>query len=1379
MEPWGGAVPRDRLLLDPFVPAIVRRRIAQNPSGVLQPAIESRPGVVLLADLSGFCSLAESFARRGPRGAEDLNDVLKFFSGQLIDLVDVHGGDVFNFAGDAALALWSIDSGGESYAARRAAQCALAVQRVFRSTGAPNGVRLNLRCGVGLGDVWSANVGGVAGRWEFVIAGDPLAQAVGAMTTAGIGEIVVSSTAWDHIAPYAQGMRLPTGHTRLDAITDRIPTEATGTIPSGTDTDALLRAYVPLSLQARLEAGQSDWLAEFRRVTTLFINLGAFDCHAPDSLDRLQRATVAVQTAVYHQGGSLNQLLVDDKGTIVVCGWGLALHAFADDEVRAVRAAQQIRQTLQEAGFSTSSGVATGDVFTGLLGNSRRCTYTMIGDVVNVAARLMQAAQGDILCDAASFEGAKARLAFDPLPLLPVHGRQESVEIFRPREPSADHASAILGRLDERRLLRDRLEAVVSGGKGSVVVLEGEPGIGKSRLIADLIERAVSRGVRTMVATADAIERSAPYYVWGALFDNLLGLEGLTGRERGERLVMDLLASNPRLVPFAPLLNPILQLNFRETDESRRIPPRGRALLTRDLLVHLLRRTAGGRATLLVLEDAHWLDSASWGLVEAIERELPEALIVIATRPLSADERPPELSRLSEREGALVVRLKGLSPEDAKRLVCQRLRARTLSEPVARLIGAKAEGHPLFTEELAYALRDRGLIEIHDGVCRFSAAAIGVDAIQLPNTVQVVVSSRIDQLTVPQQLTLKIASIFGRTFDLAGLRAIYPLDRGAEDLESHVDALIERDLVERPSADRVSVHAFKHATTQEVAYSLLPYALRRQLHAAAAAWYEEQHLGDLSPLYPLLAHHWSRAEVVERALFYLQGAAEQALKRHANEEAVRFYTEAIDIDQPSAPAVAPDASVMVGHRRVSAHDARRIHWERGLGDASTNLCRWNEGRGHFTTLLSLIGRPLPAGNRRLAIGILTEILIQSTRRLAPKLFSPSPAASADLCRQAVCAYERIGTISYQEGQTTPVLYTLVAALNLAERLGPTPELALVYADVGNVLGLTPLRRFAGLYGRLADQTASLLDDPVSAARVRARAAIYRLGSGDWTACGDLETAMAVCDRIGDSYLWEENAAIRARVAQLRGEFDRAAQLAAEISRRGAANGAVPHETWGVVAEGWANLALGRLDRALERANTGLRLFAAAGGTDWLAQLDCLGVTALVHLWRAELDPAYEAAGRVTELIAKAPPVGYFAVLGMSAAAETCVAVCEAEPTSNRGIEAALRVTQLCAALERYARLNPPAIARALLWRGCAEWLGGAREKARSTWTRCLAASSKYALPYEAARADFELGRRLPPHLSERHQHLTRAAEGFRSLRADAECRRVEEALRAK
>src|SRR5262249_1531901 len=154
-----------------------------------------------------------------------------------------------------------------------------------------------------------------------------------------------------------------------------------------------------------------------------------------------------------------------------------ALHSHGDDQARAIRAARDVRDGLQGAGLNGSFGVATGTVFTGLLGNHRRCSYTLIGDTVILAARLMQAASaGEILCDLSSFETARSGVAFGALAAISVAGREEPVDVFRALDDPAGGPAEIVGRIAERRVLRERLEALAATNAGGVVLLEGDPG---------------------------------------------------------------------------------------------------------------------------------------------------------------------------------------------------------------------------------------------------------------------------------------------------------------------------------------------------------------------------------------------------------------------------------------------------------------------------------------------------------------------------------------------------------------------------------------------------------------------------------------------------------------------------------------------------------------------------------------------------------------------------------------------------------------------------------------------------------------------------------------------------------------------------------------
>jgi tetratricopeptide (TPR) repeat protein len=808
----------------------------------------------------------------------------------------------------------------------------------------------------------------------------------------------------------------------------------------------------------------------------------------------------------------------------------------------------------------------------------------------------------------------------------------------------------------------------------------------------------------------------------------------------------------------------VLGLSFAEDERSRSVPPRGRALITRDLLVELFKRAVGDEPTLVVLDDTHWFDSASWAVAEGIQRELPGVMMVIAQRPLPADEKSPEQLRLSATPDAQMLRLEPLSPDATRQLVCLRLRARVLEPDVERLFLQKAEGHPFFTEELAHALRDRGLVRVEQGVCRFTGAGAQGESTLLPNTVQVMVSSRIDQLPIPQQLTIKIASIFGQPFDLATLRAIHPAARDDDTLLAECQALADTNLL-RNVAAAAPTYAFKHALIQEVAYELLPYAQRRQLHARVAAWYEQNDVpaGGAS----VLAYHWSRAEVADRALFYLDKAADDALNRFANEEAERFYAAALAMDATRGADAGAQEGVRLSGQAISARDSRRVRWHRRCGDASANLGRWAEARTQFERALMLVGER--STSTHWAVGIAGELTTQCVHRLTPRLVRRCPPGAADLQRETVRAYERMGAISYLMEQTPSLFHSLLAALNRAEELGTDADTALVYADVGNIAGMIPVHRLARRYNGMARAAAARLGESPLLARVLGRASVYRVAIGDWNTCDDLARSMEMCDELGDPYQWEESAAIRARAAHLRGEFRLAVTLGSEIRRRARDNSSSAHEVWGLDAEAWGLWYLGDHQRALDLANRGLAMMADAKRPDRVPMLDLLGVVALARLSANDVEGARAAARQAADALDAVPRPGHMATIGISAVVEACVALWELEP-SNADAQATANTA--LGHLMQYVRLNPTSLPRVHLWQGCVEWLKGRHRSAHRQWQRCIDESQRLQQPYEEARARYEIGRRCDVGDVTREEHLLVAERIFDRLGVEFERRRV-------
>jgi class 3 adenylate cyclase len=789
-----------------YVPEFLASRFLARQKPLDAPGIERFPAAILFADVSGFTPLAERLAQRGPAGAEELSGLLNAYFGQLTALIAAHAGEVITFAGDGLLAAWPAIDEDLAVSTRRVGQAALAVRAALHDYDAGDGVRLSLRLGVGAGEVMALHVGGVGGRWRLLLSGAPLLQVSRAEQRAAPGEAVFSPQAWELVRDACTGQILPGGYLRLTtADASRVPRALSRPIQ---ELGEAAHAYVPEVVRARLAAGQVEWLAELRRVTALFLNLLDADPAAADQLEPLQLVMATVQPILQRYEGSLKQVVVDDKGLTLIAVFGLPPLAHEDDPARATRAALAVQAALRELGVRCAIGLATGRAFCGAVGSEVHREYDVIGEVMNLAARLMQAAPDTILCDGATYRAARSCLRFLDLPAISVKGKTAPVTVYRPVEPARkpDGPRAMLGRGDERVTLAERLRALEEHTSG-LVVIEGEPGIGKSRLLADLLERAHARGVRNLTGAGDAIEKTTPYHAWRPIFAELMGLAGGEDVEQRRTRVLAHVQIDPALARLAPLLNSVLPLDLPDNELTAQLTGEVRADNTRQLLVQLLQppaATPAGRAAplLIVLDDAHWLDSASWALARQVVAQVRPLLLVLAARPM-IEPLPDDYRRLRKDPSIEHLRLEPLGPQDTLALVCDRLGVSRLPEPVAALIQERAQGNPFFSEELAYALRDAGLLRITDATCTIAPDAGALSAMSFPDTMHGVVAARIDRLAPGHELTLKVASVVGRLFAFRLLRDVHPIEADRGGLRGHLDDLHRQDftVLETPEPD--------------------------------------------------------------------------------------------------------------------------------------------------------------------------------------------------------------------------------------------------------------------------------------------------------------------------------------------------------------------------------------------------------------------------------------------------------------------------------------------------------------------------------------------------------------------------------------------------
>ncbi len=1371
----------DAEALASYVPAWVQRRLSGG--GGEPPWAERRPVAVLSADISGSTALAERLSERGPDGAEELSRVFGDFFSPLIDLVIAQGGDVVKFTGDGLFAVWPAGDGkGGVTATAQAARCGLAAQAALcrrndAGSASPHG-DLSMRIGIGVGEVTGICVSWAAEHCEFLAVGTPIAEACAAERQAGPGEVVVSAEVWNLIADRSQGVELGTAAARLLsvqplAVADSAPRSA----PSVELEASLLRPYVHPAALSRIDAGYSGWLAELRRVTALFIQL-------PDwrsaSAEEVQDTVARVQQVLHRFEGTVLRLGMSATGPVVKAGFGMP-RSHGDDASRAVRAALEIQGALAEVGIAVDIGIASGRAFLGEVGNAQRREYTSTGEVVHTAARLMQRSAG-ILCDGPTRQACGDRVRFDDLPELRLRGLSSPVAAFRPRASTAATVSrrrsrgALLGRRAEQEQLRQAVADVVEGRLSQFLLISAEAGMGKSRLVEELQRLADTAGATALVGAGEAVEIHTAYHAWRPILMQLLDLDPTSSTESARRsraraalARADKHLAGAPIAELAPLLNPILGLDFSETEASERITGEARADVTHELIVSLLQYAAHERPLVVVLEDAHWLDSASWAVAELMAARIRPLLVVAAARPME-DPQPPAYRRLRAAPDFEQIDLRPLDREDSAGLIADRLGAQRVSEPVTEIIFGRAGGQPFFTEELTHALRDAGTLHVDGDECRLAPAAGDPRQLRLPDSIEATVTGRIDLLGARQQLALKVASIFGQIFSLDALERTYPISEDRLRLRTDLVALEDLDLVHHSPAEG-DTYRFKHAITRDVAYELLPYAQRRSLHQAAARWYEESHAGDLAPVHAVLAHHWSRAvdfqapdtELGARAVDALERAGEQSMASYANSEAVRFLEDALRLQRRLNSAVDPDGR-------------RRARWLRHLADAKNRLGIIPAAIAHALSGLEMLGQPFPRGKLRRSAGIAAEL----ARQIGHRLHSAATSTAGDerqRCLEAAHLYELLGLMWYITLDGIPATLANLRAVNLAERAGPSVELATSSSMVGLSAGVLLGPRFSEHYFRQGEEAARGAGDRYGYGRICYTRGLVYTGTGRWSeADAAFDEALATFSEIGEAR-WRDLSCLSQGVgAYLRGRHAEALERyrIAGISAR--ERGDVQAQAYVSVGFAGSLIAAAKLEEALAECDRLASWLAHnfSHMADRGAQLISYGLRAIIHCRLGQADEALAAIHDQLRLVRESPALTFYVLTGASWTAEACLRLWE----QGRVREALIAplAKQAIANLGKLARLYPVARPAYRLWSGVGLQLQGRTRRARATWIKAANEATELRLPREKALAFYEIGRHAQPADPERDRNLRRAAEILHSVELAFELGEVKRAM---
>ena len=1037
----------------------------------------------------------------------------------------------------------------------------------------------------------------------------------------------------------------------------------------------------------------------------------------------LQALAYLHRRGVFHRDLKPDNVIIDKDGVLRVLDFGLALVRNQKDP------AQNATGTLAYMAPETLRGFpptpATDLYAVGVMGYQvfvgkhpfnlhdvndliRDIVYTpptfdgvdMGADVMMILEKLMLKDPEDRYQHASDVIEALSHVAGDSIP-SETHAIRESVL----------QSAEFIGREVELDQLTEHLNQAIDG-QGQAILVGGESGVGKSRLLEEL--RTVSLVQGADVTRGQGItEGGSPYALWRDTLRWLAMINPLN----------DLEAS-----VLKPLIPDISDLIGREVADPPELSPQAMQARIISLMESLFERHPKDKPLVVVLEDFHWAGSESLKALEHLATHIEDAPVLIV-----ASYRDDEYPTLPDALNLPAITLKRLTNEEIMALSTSLLGEAGRQAQVVDLLQRETDGNIFFVIEIVRTLAQES----------GSFDSIGKRTIPgkvLDGGLQAILNRRLEQVPTQMLQLIRLVAITGRQIDL----------ELAKTLNSHLPNLQRIDLDEwletLSNAAIINVidneWQFAHDKLREgLTSSLSPDDLRDHHRRVAEAI--ETVYGDAPEYTVVLTYHWRRAGDTHKELAYVTRAGDQTLANGAYEEAVSFLHRALSI---------------AGKSKLTP--LNRAGYLRKLSSAYVAMGNLSEGATVLREALALYGYPAPTEseiNRKLLGQLGTQII----HRALPFIFSERKVDQHDQLIEAAAAHEQLVELAYYTNDSTMGLYASLATMNICELTKPSKHLGRAYGAVSYVSMLLN-NRVADMYYRKGLEAAYAVNDPLSIARTHQVATLRFVSRGQWEQTEiELEKALKIYEDLGDLRFWTSGAQTLGEVYYYRGEFQRSIDIRQQVYNAGLRYGDTQAQGFGLRGQAMNLLILGDLDDAEHFAQAAVSRYSASN--DQIGEADSWGLLALVNLRQERYQRALVNAQQVISLATDRPPTSYNLLIAYYTTAETLLTLYERDTDGNRQDLTAL-IETLLKSFKAYTRRFMIGKPRYNLYLGRWHWLTGKPKQGARLWEQGIQASDTFAMPYDKALLQYELGSRLTDE-NRRKPLLKNASQTFDRLGA--------------